>query len=144
MRETSETLQAIFAASPMAIMAFDRQGNVIKWSPAAQRIFGGSEQEEIGRFTPIVPEDKVDEFWGDFTRVIGGEEFARAREVRRRKGDDSLIDIMQTTVPLRAAKGEIIGAVGIMDDITERKRVALACVQARPTGAPDTGHTPAG
>ncbi len=62
MRETSETLQAIFAASPVAIMALDRQGNVIKWRPAAERTFGGSEQEVIGRFNPIVPEDKVDEF----------------------------------------------------------------------------------
>lgn len=97
LRETSETLQEIFAASPVAIMALDRQGKVIKWSPAAERIFDGSEQEVIGRFSPIVPEDKFDEFWGDFTRVIGGEEFARAREVRRRKGRSSGRSVSWTT-----------------------------------------------
>ena len=121
LRETSETLQAIIVASPVAIMATDREGKVIKWSPAAERTFGWSEQDVIGRFDPVVPEDALDEFRADFRRVLGGEEYSR--EVRRQKKDGCLIDVSISTAPLRNAEGEITGAVAIMNDITERKRM---------------------
>ena len=121
LRETSETLQAIIVASPVAIIAVDRDGKVITWSPAAERIFGWSEPDVIGRFNPVVPEPKLDEFRTDFRRVLGGEEYSR--ELRRQKQDGSLIDVSISTAPLRNAEGEITGAVAIMDDITERRRM---------------------
>ncbi len=120
LRETNETLQSIIAASPLAIVALDLEGRVMKWSPAAERIFGWSEQEVKGRFNPIVPQGKEKEFWDDFRRVTGGD--GHSSEVRRRNRDGSLMDVRIFTEPLRDAEGNIIGAVGIMDDITEHKR----------------------
>jgi PAS domain S-box-containing protein len=118
LRETHEVLQAIIAASPVAIMSVDREGRVMNWSPAAERIFGWSEQEVIGRFNPLVPEDKIDAFNANLTQTIDGKRYSN--EVRARRKDGSLIDTSKSTAPLRNTNGEIIGAVGILDDITER------------------------
>jgi PAS domain S-box-containing protein len=142
LREANETLQAIIAASPVAIMALDHGGNVMNWSPAAERIFGWCQKDVIGRFNPIVPEDKLDEFRADFRRVIGGEQYSR--EVLRRKEDGSLIDIRLSTAPLRDAEGEITGAVGIMEDITERKRMEEALRQGKNQFETLSANIPAG
>lgn len=120
LRETGETLKAIILASPLAIMALNREGEVISWSPAAKRIFGWDEQDVLGRFNPIIPQDKIEEYRTDFQRVLVGE--AYSRELRRQRSDGSLIDINIYTSPLRDAAGAIMGALGIMEDITARKQ----------------------
>jgi len=142
LREANETLLAIVAASPVAIMTLDRDGKVMNWSPSAERIFGWSEQEVAGRLNPIVPEDKLDEFRTDFSRVLGGEEYSK--EVRRRKLDGSLIDISISTAPLRDAEGKITGAVGIMEDITERRRMEEALRQSKNQFETLSANIPAG
>ena len=52
LRETSNTLQALIAAAPLAIIALDQDFCVKLWNPAAARIFGWSEAEVLGRPIP--------------------------------------------------------------------------------------------
>lgn len=120
--ETSQTLQSLIHASPLAVTVLDPDGTVTMWNPAAERIFGWSEQEVVGRFYPVVPEEKKDEFRVFRERVLQGESFTGVEVVRRRK-DGSSVDINLSTAPLRDFKGDVVGAMGVMADITERKKM---------------------
>ena len=120
--EMTQTLQSVVKASPLAIIVVDADGRVFIWNSAAEQIFGWSEQEAIGRLNPIVPEEKRDEFRTFRGRVLKGESFT-ALEVQRLRKDGSLIDVSLSTAPIYDAKGKVIGILGILGDITERKRM---------------------
>ena len=120
LRETSETLSAIVKASPEAIIALDPDGRVLVWSPAAERMFGWSEHEAVGRLLPYVPPEKLEEHNALRTRALQGE--VSAFEVVRRKKDGSEIVLNISVAPLRDDRGETIGVISINSDITDRKR----------------------
>jgi len=119
--ETTHKLQALIEASPFGVICLDREGKVTLWSPAAERMFGWKEAEVLGQFNPIVPADAHDSFFARYRRVLEGNAYA-GDEVRRLRQDGSSIDLSVGTAPLRNAKGDIIGAVGILADITARKK----------------------
>ncbi len=125
LQEANETLQAIIQSSPLAIISLDPEGNVTHWNPAAERVFGWSERESLGRFLPLVPDEKRDEHRALRERVLRGEGFSDV-QARRRKKDGSPIDISISTAPLRDAQGRIIGIISVNVDITERKRAEEA------------------
>ena len=125
LRETTQTLQALIQASPLAILTMDLQGNVRTWNPAAERTFGWSEQEALGRPNPIIPEDRQNEFRALLDAVLQGNLFSKA-ETRRGRKDGSLIDVSLSTAAMRNATGDIIGVMSMLDDITERKRAEEA------------------
>lgn len=121
LRETNQTLQAVVQSSPLAIVIIDLGGNVRMWNPAAEQIFGWSEQEVLGRLVPIVPQDKTDEFHANIKAVLQGKGFINV-ELRRQRKDGVLIDVSISTALLRNRKGEADGIMGILADITERKK----------------------
>lgn len=121
LRETYETLRAVIKASPLAIVIVDPQGKVVNWNPAAERIFGWSEQEVIGRPLPFIPEGKREEFKTLAGRVFRGETFSGFETIRETK-EGSLIDVSISTALLRDARGKIRGVMALIEEITERKR----------------------
>ncbi len=124
MRETlwgsDSALRALIEASPLAVIAIDADEKIRTWNAAAIRIFGWSEGEVLGQPPPYVPEDKQAEFHALHQQQMRGES-ASGLELRRRRKDGSLIDVSLWTVPLRDAAGGFVGAMGLLDDITERK-----------------------
>ena len=129
LRETTQTLQALVQASPLAILTMDLQGDVRTWSPAAERTFGWSEQEALGRPNPIIPEDRQNEFRALLDAVVQGNLLSQV-ETRRRRKDGSLIDVSLSTAAMRNATGDIVGAMAIIADITERKQAEEALRQS--------------
>ena len=125
LRETNEILQALVQASPVSIVALDLDGNVKKWNPASERIFGWSEAEVLGRFLPYVPQDKLDENEALRQQALGGKSFTNL-EVGRLKKDGSPVLISLSIVPLHDGNGKINGIMGVNIDITERKRAEEA------------------
>src|SRR5207249_2965040 len=89
--ETNETLRALFHASPLAIIAMDPDGVVGMWNKSAERIFGWSEQEVLGRPNPIVPEAQQDEFQALLEGVLDGYSVTLV-ETQRQKKDGSVIE----------------------------------------------------
>ncbi len=130
LRKTNQTLRALILASPLAITVFDSHGNVKMWNPSAERIFGQTEEEVTGEFLPIIPEGGQDEFRALLDRVLRGESFM-GKEVVGKRRDSSPVDISISTAPLCDARGEVVGVVAIMADITERKRMIDALRQAK-------------
>jgi len=130
LRETTQTLQALIQASPLAILTMDLQGNVRTWNSAAERVFGWSEQEAVGRPNPIIPEDRQNEFRALLDAVVQGNLLSQV-ETRRRRKDGSLIDVSLSTAAMRNATGDIIGVMSMLADITVRKRMEEALQKAR-------------
>ena len=121
LREANETLRALFHASPLPIIAMYPEGIVTMWNRAAERIFGWSKQDVLGRPTPVVPEAKREEFHALRERVLRGESVT-LMETQRQKKDGSLIEVSIATAPIYGANEEIRGIIVVYDDITERKR----------------------
>ncbi len=120
LQEKREVIEALFFTSPLAIIAIDRDARVISWNPSAERIFGWRADEVIGRYNPIVPEDKVNEFQNLIRRAIGGERLENM-DLRRKRKDGTLLDVSLSTATLRDAHGGAIGIMAVIADNTNRK-----------------------
>ena len=123
LRESNQTLEALIQASPLAVIVHDPDAKVQTWNPAAERIFGWSEQEVLGNPYPLVPEDKQDEFRMNLQRSLRGEALS-GLETRRQNKDGTLIDVGIWTGPLGDG-----GAIVIVADITDRKRAQEVLLQ---------------
>ncbi|WP_224240153.1 GAF domain-containing protein [Hyalangium gracile] len=119
-REAHQTLSAVIQASPAAILLMDRDGSVRLWNSAAERIFGWTAEEAIGRPLVAVPESKQAEFRENLERVVRGEPLMGV-ETRRQRKDGTLIDVALWASAVRQASGQV-QCVYVVTDITERKR----------------------
>ncbi|MFB6129378.1 MAG: PAS domain S-box protein [Salinigranum sp.] len=120
LERANQLLEAVFDASPVAILMYDRDEIVRMWNPAAERMFGWTAEETIGEWLPMVPEDRVHEVREIHDRVFDGESLTGV-ELRRQTKSGEEIDVSLSTAPMYDADGEIIGTVAIGQDITERK-----------------------
>ncbi len=121
LRSTRDRLQALVKASPLPIVIIDADQKAVLWNPAAEQVFGWTEQELLGKPLPIVPDEWRAEFLEIQEKIFKGE-VIRATETQRRRKDGSRIDIALSTAPLHDAAGNVIAAMGIFEDITGRKK----------------------
>ncbi len=122
----SQRLAAIVESSEDAIISKDLNGIVTSWNPAAERIFGYTAREMVGRSirTVIPPELQDDE--NRILATIGrGERIEHFETVRIKKSGER-IDVSLTISPVRDESGRIVGAAKIARDITERKKAEHA------------------
>lgn len=127
LRESNERLRALIQTSPAAIVAFDVDGKVTLWNPAAKQIFGWSEEEALGRnySALVIPKEGRADFETLLGRVLQGESFTGLELPRQRKGG-ALIYINSSAAPLHDARGNVMGVMGVIQDITEHKRAEAA------------------
>jgi two-component system, cell cycle sensor histidine kinase and response regulator CckA len=121
LRQTTQKLQTVINAAPLAIYVLDLQGRLQMWNPAAERIFGWRQEEVMGQRLPIVSEDKREEFRGLFQRALEGQLLAGI-ELTRRKKDGSSLEISLYTAPLYDDQGQVAGIMSLAADVTERRR----------------------
>jgi PAS domain S-box-containing protein len=119
---TLQRFAAIVESSDDAIVSKNLDGIITSWNPGAQRLFGYTADEAIGKpITMLIPADQLDEEPEILRRIRRGERIDHYETVRRRK-DGSLVDISLTVSPLRTPEGTIVGASKIARDISERRR----------------------
>jgi len=120
--EITQYLAAIVQSSDDAIVSKDLDGVITSWNKGAERIFGYTAEEAIGRpITIVIPPDRQDEEPMILERIRRGQRIEHFETVRQRK-HGSLIDISLTISPIENSQGTIVGASKIARDITERKR----------------------
>jgi PAS domain S-box-containing protein len=116
-------LAAMVDSSHDAILTKTLQGIITSWNAAAERLYGYTAQEAIGRpVTLIIPPDQPDEFPAIMGRLQRGERVDHFETVRQHK-DGHRIAISLTVSPLVAADGTILGASAVARDISERKQL---------------------
>jgi len=115
-------LAAIVESSEDAIVSKDLNGIITSWNLAAERMFGYTPAEMIGKsIRTIIPADHQDEEDDVLARIRRGESVKHFETSRRRK-DGSLVPVSLTISPIHDSNGLIIGASKIARDITERRQ----------------------
>jgi PAS domain S-box-containing protein len=114
--------RAIIESSDDAILSKDLDGVILSWNQGAERLFGFTAEEVVGKpVTIIIPLDRLDEEPAILAKIHRGERIEHFETVRQRK-DGSLVDISLTISPIRNSSGKIVGASKIARDITELKK----------------------
>jgi PAS domain S-box-containing protein len=115
-------LAAIVDSSEDAIVAKTLDGIITAWNRAAERMFGYTAAEAVGRpITIIIPPERIDEEVEVLSRLRRGESIGHFETVRRHKSG-AAVEISLSVSPIRTPGGQVIGASKIARDITERRR----------------------
>jgi PAS domain S-box-containing protein len=124
--EASQRLAAIIESSDDAIAAKNLDGIVTSWNPAAEKMFGYTAREMIGRsITTIIPPELHQEEVEILSTIGRGERIEHFETIRVRK-DGGRIEVSVTISPVRDQAGIIVGAAKIARDITQRKKAEQA------------------
>ena len=117
----NQRFAAIVESSDDAIISKDLNGIIKSWNKGAERIFGYTQDEVIGKsVTILIPEDRSDEEPEILSQISSGKRVEHYETVRLRK-DGTLINISITISPILNESGEIIGASKIARDISDRE-----------------------
>lgn len=115
-------LGALVESADEAIIGKDLDGIVTSWNPGAEKLYGYTAEEMIGKpIVLLIPADHPDEEPRILERIRNGERIQHYETKRVRK-DGAVIDVALTVSPIRDSLGQIIGASKISRDITDRKR----------------------
>ncbi len=120
--QTKEYLESIIENSADSIVTTDLEGVITSWNQGAEKTFGFTEAEAIGKFLPFVPEFLLDREREYVERIKTGEVLKDIETLRRRR-DGTIIEVSLTLSPIKDAAGKVIGISGISRDISEKKSV---------------------
>lgn len=129
LRESEEKFRAITCSAKDAIMMMDNEGNISYWNEAAQKIFGYSDQEALGKelhmfLAPQKYHDAYRRALRTFTQTGTGAAVDKMLELEAVRKDGSIFPIELSVSAVRI--GEKWHATGIVRDISERKQVEKA------------------
>src|SRR5215216_1740423 len=128
--QASSRLAAIVESSDDAIISKTLDGIVTSWNRGAQKIYGYSVEEIVGKpISVLAPPDRYNEILDVLEKVRRGEHIDHYETVRRKK-DGYRINVSITVSPITDSVGNVVGASTIARDITERKRAEEAVEQA--------------
>ena len=119
-------LARVVESSDDAIVSKDLNGTITSWNRAAERMFGYTAAEAVGRsIRMIIPSDRQSEEDMVLARIRSGEGVTHFETIRQRK-DGTLIQIALTVSPIHDDHGRVIGASKIARDISDRTLAAVA------------------
>jgi sigma-B regulation protein RsbU (phosphoserine phosphatase) len=115
-------LAAIVESSEDAIYGKNLDSLIVSWNPAAERLFGYSAEEIMGRsIAALFPKDRRDEMLDILASIRRGD-VVGAQETERLHKDGRIIPVSATVSPVKNGAGEIIGASAITRDISRQKQ----------------------
>jgi PAS domain S-box-containing protein len=121
-QEQRARLAAIVESSDDAILSKTLDGTILSWNGGAERLYGWSAREVVGRSVSLViPPDRPGELPMLLERLARGEHIA-GFETSRLRRDGSRVEVILTLSPLHGDGGEVVGASVIARDVTERRR----------------------
>jgi len=118
--ENSKLLAAIVEHSNDAIIAKTLDGIVTCWNPAAERMYGYSSEEMLGKSIDQLSQDRTGEMSSILARIKAGQPVEHFETVRVRK-DGTVFPVLLTVSPIRDAGGAVVGASSITRDVTKER-----------------------
>ncbi|HYO18206.1 MAG TPA: PAS domain S-box protein [Dermatophilaceae bacterium] len=121
-REYAHRVSAIVESSPDAIISKSLEDTITSWNPAAERMFGWSSDEIIGRPDRLLaPEDRANEM-RDILATVGAGHAVESFESLRVRKDGSVFPVSVSISTMRDASGSVAGIAMILRDLTEQNR----------------------
>lgn len=121
--ELTAHLAAIVEGTDDAICSRDMDGTILSWNSAAERMYGYTAKEVIGKsISIIVPPNRLNELTEILEKLKRGERIAGMETTRIHK-DGHSVEVAMTISPIKDDENHVIGASIIARDITERKRL---------------------
>ncbi|MEP7193839.1 MAG: PAS domain S-box protein [Actinomycetota bacterium] len=120
--ETAQLIASVVEYSNDALIASTLKGVIRSWNPAAERMYGYTAREIIGRSATILfPKDRVGEIYEVLATVSAGKAVERLETIRVRK-DGTVFPVSITIAPIRDEDGVIVGHVTVHRDVTEQRQ----------------------
>ncbi|HVF23065.1 MAG TPA: PAS domain S-box protein [Pyrinomonadaceae bacterium] len=120
---TARLLAAIVESSNDAIISKSLDGIIQTWNAAAERLFGFTAEEAVGRHISIViPPERIAEEEQIIRRLRAGQRVEQF-ETERVRSDAQRIIVALTISPIKDDAGNVVGASKIVRDVTQRKRL---------------------
>src|SRR5690242_9047524 len=121
--QAAALLAAIVDSADDVIVSKDLEGTITSWNKAAERIFGYTAEEAVGRnIKLIIPTDLHSEEDEILARLRRGEKIDHFQTTRQAK-DGRRVDISLTVSPIRDSSGNVTGASKVARDISLQKRM---------------------
>jgi PAS domain S-box-containing protein len=128
--ERERLFSAAVESSNDAIVTQSLDGTITGWNPAAEKMFGHSAEEAVGKsINLIVPTERTNEVRDTLRKIGRGEQIPQQEETVRLHKDGSLVEVLLSTSPIKNPAGEIVGVSKIAHDVTERRRTERALRQ---------------
>ncbi len=120
--ELKGRLSAIVESADEAIISKDLDGRIQTWNTGAEKIFGYTAQEAVGRnISFLIAPGHSDEVPENLDKIVAGQHIEHFETERMRK-DGTIIPVSLTYSPIRDAQGRVTGVSKICHDISERKK----------------------
>jgi len=130
LRGNEERLRAVIESSPVAIVEVDLENRVLTWNPGAERTFGWTAEEVVGRPVPVIgPEHETES--GELDARIRAGAVVAGLETNRRRKDGTNVDVEVAAAPVRGSDGNVVGFIALYMDVTERKQRTLELQRER-------------
>ena len=123
-------VQALIDTAPVAIIEMDRNFTVLRWNPAAERMFGYAAADVVGKPYPLVPAARQAEFDATLDRLFRGEQYDNV-EIRRQRNDGTFVDVLISSVLVSDTNGRPTSVVGFLTDVSQRKTLEEELRQAQ-------------
>ena len=121
LQRSTESLEALVKAAPVAIVSVDREDCVRRWNPAAEAMFGWREEEVLGKPIPSILPEEQEAHRRRHGQILGGVS-VRNLEISRLRTDGTRIPVSLSAAPVQDMTGQVSGVMVVLIDLTERKR----------------------
>lgn len=131
LRESEQRMRLHVQQTPLAVIEWDMNARVAKWNPAAERVFGYTAEEALGRhysfFIPAEARNQIDQVRIALLAKTGGERSTNENVTK----DGRTILCEWYITPLVNADGHVIGAASLAEDVTDRKQAETALRESK-------------
>ncbi len=114
--------RSLLRSCPSALSVVDLEGRVTVWNPAAERLFGWTQQETLGRSPVVVPSAKYEEF-SEICATTQRGELVSGFLTARRTRDGSMLPVRMLAAPLRTGAGKVLGTISAFEDFSQFNQV---------------------
>lgn len=120
-REYAAKLAAILNTSPVAILTTDMNGTITGWNRMAEKMFGWTESEALGKFNPTVTQENLEGYRAFLERVRDGKAISDLEVLALRK-DGTTLSVSVSETQMQDEHGRVNGVLGVLLDISGRRK----------------------